>query len=527
MADPPGLRPAAPPRPVVLVSVLMMAFATAPYLRAHLAPPPGTAFTGSFWFIDDAYNYLSYVQQAEDGALAFRNKLVTEPHRPALVNPEWWLVGVLSRALGRSPFLAYRLFALFAIVALVAGIRAWLRDAGLPETHALAALLLVCVGGGAGAACLLLGRPATSCLDVSAGLYPFLEVLANPHFVAGTALLLWSLRAFRDAHERGGAGRLAVAAGLGSALALTRPYDFVLLAAIRSLVVVLTDPPRRWLRHAAAMALLAPAVAYDAWVFYGLPAFASLAEIEYAFPAAGAFLGALAPPAVVAGAAFAVARVRGRAAVPPASDRPGRVAALHFGVWLLLALAMTAARPVNFALQFLVGVGVPLLALAALALAPFPPAVTGLATLALSSAAAAALRITLLVSPAWYVPAERMAAALALRAPCRPGDVAVAPPDIGLYVGGLTACTPYVSHRAAPGFHDRDARVREFYRSPDPAGGAAFLDGVCAAHVVLPASSAAAHAGAAPFRPVALAGSGPRAIAVQSRTGPPPCAPAP
>lgn len=525
MGDPPGPPGHFRSRAVLVVSLLMAALSTAPYVRATLSPPPGAAFTGYFWFTDDAYNYLSFVQQAEDGAFAFRNKLVLEPHGPALVNPEWWIVGVLSRLLGRQPVVAYRLFAVAAIFGLVAGIHAWLRDAGIPASHAAAALLLVCLGGGAGAACLWLGHPAQSCLDIAAGLFPFLEVLANPHFVAGTALLLWSMRAFRIAQEKGGVRALLAAAGLATVLGVTRPYDLVVLVAVRSLVVTFTEPPARWIRHAAAMSLLAPVVAYLAWVFYRIPAFASFMAIRYVFPRPGDFVWALAPAAAVSVAAWAAGRARGLPAVPAAGDRGPRVAALHFVVWLALAVVMIAIHPLNFSLQFLVGVGTPLLSLAALALASFPPFVTLLAALALSSAAVVALWITLLVSPSWYVPAERLAVARALRAPCRVGDVVVSPPDIGLYAGGFSACTPYVSHAAAAGFDEREAEVRAFYRATDPAAGAALLERACAAHVVLPAGAPiAAFAGpGAPYRAVATAGKPPRAITVHSRVGGPPC----
>ena len=524
MGDPPG-----PParrffrdRAVLLVTLLLAVFATAPYVRATLVAPPGTAFIGWFWFTDDAYNYLSYVQQAEDGALAFRNRLVLEPHAPALVNPEWSLVGFLSRALGRRPILAYRLFALVAIYVLVAGIRAWLADAGLPETHVVPALLLVTLGGGAGAACLWSGRPVQRCLDLGNGLFPFLEIIANPHFVIGTALLLWSMRAFRIAQDEGGARAAVAAAAIGSALALTRPYDLVVLVVVRTAVVALTEPTARWIRHAGAMALLLPVVAYDAWVFYRVPAFASFTAIRYVFPPAGDFAWALLPPAAVAAIAWAIRRTRG---VTLALARPARNAALHFAVWVALAAIVIALRPVNFSLQFLVGAGLPLLALAALALAPLPRAATLAAMFALSSAAAAAVWITFLPAPAWYVPAERLAVARALRGHCAPGDVLFAPPDIGRYAAGFSACTPWVSHAAAEGFAERAEDTRAFYERGDPAFGASLVERACAAHVLLPAGADPTRFfGAAPYRAAETAGTAPAAITIHSRAGGPPCA---
>src|SRR5687768_3113098 len=128
MAELPGRplpAPADPPhagKPVVLVVLLLAALVTALYTRASIAPPPGHAFVGFFWFDDDHYNYLSFVQQAESGAALFHNKLLLEDHPRALFNLEWWVVGVVSRLLGGHPLVAYRLFGVAALLALVLGI---------------------------------------------------------------------------------------------------------------------------------------------------------------------------------------------------------------------------------------------------------------------------------------------------------------------------------------------------------------------------------------------------------------------
>src|SRR5215510_12441314 len=124
--------------PVTLVFLLLATLTGLPFLAALLQPPAGRTFTGTFYYGDDFYNYLSYVQQAEDGAFLFRNKLVLEDHAPALVNLEWWAVGRLSRALGRRPLLAYRLLGLAATLALLLGIDRWLAAGGLPPSHRLA-----------------------------------------------------------------------------------------------------------------------------------------------------------------------------------------------------------------------------------------------------------------------------------------------------------------------------------------------------------------------------------------------------
>jgi hypothetical protein len=225
-------------RAALLVFLLLAAVSTSLAVRAWLAPPKGTAFVGTFYYVDDFYNYLGYVEQAERGSLLLRNKLADPALPPSLLNLEWLTVGRLSSLLGGRPLLAYRVFGLLALAALVLGIDRWLARSGLPAERRLAGLLLVATGGGLGGLLLALGvLPGERALDVRTGAFPFVESLANPHFVAGTALLLAALGAYAG-------GRGALAAALGTVLGLVRPYDAALLAGVEGLAVLRGAPPR-------------------------------------------------------------------------------------------------------------------------------------------------------------------------------------------------------------------------------------------------------------------------------------------
>ncbi len=214
-------------RAVLLLWLLLMAWTSALYLRAALEPPPGRVFVGAFHWIDDVYNYVSYVQQADDGAFLFRNKLAAaRGARAELVNLEWWVVAAgVSASSGRRP-----------LPGLPAASRAWLtlaprrrggalaaRRVGVPDTHRLAALLLVLLGGGLGGLLFeLTDLPARRCLDLAVAVFPFFEILANPHFVAGTALLVWALWCLlrRCPARRGAAPRRRPRDGAGPGAAL-------------------------------------------------------------------------------------------------------------------------------------------------------------------------------------------------------------------------------------------------------------------------------------------------------------------
>jgi hypothetical protein len=119
----------------------------------------------------------------------------------------------------------------------------------------------------------------------------------------------------------------------------------------------------------------------------------------------------------------------------------------------------------------------------------------------MATTAAVATWLCVIPSPSRYVPEERWRVAAALREACRPGEIALAPEDIGLYVGGLSPCWPYVSHAAAPDHGTRAEAVRRFYGEATPEERAGLLDGACVALVVLPPHLPAGWLGAGtPYR---------------------------
>ena len=496
-------------RPVLLAWLLLAVVTAVPYLVAALAPPPGRTFAGTFHWIDDFYNYVSFVQQSEDGRLLFQNKLLLSEHDGVLVNLEWWAVGKLSRLLGRRPFLAYRLFAVAALAGLLAAIDRALRRGGLPASHRLPALLLVCLGGGLGGLLFeFTPRPVFRCADLSLGLFPFLEILSNPHWLAGTWLLLESLLAFATVSSR---REWLLAAALGSVLALVRPYDFVLLVIVHGLsVMAVSRRPQTWLAGWRPLLALVPVALYNYWVFYVSATFATYSVTTYAMPPSADFLLGLGPVALLAA---------GSLFTP--SDAASRAWRVRLWIWAGVAAFVIVARPVSFSQQFVIGSGLPLLALAALALARARPRFTVAAALLLGSTAVVALRVVLRSEPAWHVEAPRREAAVALRPACRAGDLVFAPADIGLYTIGLTACRAFVSHAWAPAFKERQSLVQGFYAAAAPAPRAALLDRLAVTHLVLPGDPGAAPVAwlgeATDFRQIARVGAGDATISLYQR----------
>ena len=158
-------------------------------------------------------------------------------------------------------------------------------------------------------------------------------------------------------------------------------------------------------------------VAYLYWLFYRNPAFAFYTQANYVFPPLADFAWALGPAVLLA--------VPGALLSGP--DEAARRARLYLMVWAALGVVVPLLQPVHFSLQFLVGVGLPLLALGALGLARWNPMVTLLVALLFSTTQLVAFWMVLQPNPYWLAPRWAMAAVSALRSVCRPGDVVFAP----------------------------------------------------------------------------------------------------
>jgi hypothetical protein len=499
-----------------------------PWLQATVLPPRGLRFLGTFFYFDDYYNYLSFVQQAADGAFAFRSKLI--PGSPAtLVNLEWWLVGRLSTVLGDAPHVAYRIFGIVSAFALVMVADRWLKRGGLPQPHRLAALTLIGFGAGFGGFRALAGARVHECPDVIFGMFPFVEVLTSPHFVAATALLAWSLLLLvlprRPQHT-------VVGVLLGTVLGLVRAYDLVLLLAIFVATVLATERAASWPRRLLWPVLgLMPVLLYDVHVYFIQPYFRTYGH-EYFIPLAQNFASPVLALLTGLGPATAMAALAWRSPGVQGSD--GRRARAALTCWAGAALAALLASFVPhspaFLQQCVVGMGLPLLVLAALGLAPYPRGWTLAATALLGSTAFFTLRAASSPSPEWYEPQEVLEPAHAFRHLCRPGDIVVAPEPMGLYAAGLSACDSYVGHDMEPHHISRRQRLNGIYTAAAAADRARLLDETCASFIVFPGSVATIPVAwlgpATPFRLVGTVEIGENRVGLYGRPRPARCVPA-
>jgi hypothetical protein len=295
-------------------------------------------------------------------------------------------------------------------------------------------------------------------------------------------------------------------------LGLVRPYDLVLLVGITGLATLVVTPWRRWLAELLPLLGFAPVVGYLYWLFYANPAFAFYTRAPYAFPTPAELAWALGPAALLAALAYP-----GAAA---ARDEPTRRMRAQLLAWAGAALLVALLRPVHFSLQFMVGVGFPLLALAALGLARFRPVVTLAVAALFCTTLVAGVRMVSQPQPFWFTPSDRAEVVDLLRATCRFGDRVFAPQDIGLFAFGTTRCHAFVSHGIAPRHEQRMAELASFAASR-PEARQRLLDNAGVTLLVLPGAGGVEPAmwlpEDTPFRRLTTVGDGPSAWTIYRR----------
>ena len=332
---------------------------------------------------------------------------------------------------------------------------------GLPAAQRLPALLLVFTGGGLGGllyvARLAAGRAGAR---PAHGAFPFVEALANPHFVAGAP-------AARRA--RGLRGRPAwLGRALGAALGLVRPVRRGAAGRGRGRRdPVLAEPPRDWPRRLLPLAALVAACSPTRVGLHARPrASGALSSPHYAGVRDAGRPAARARARRASGADGARRLRRG--------DAAGTAHRLRLVLWACDRPPDRArCGPVSFSLQFLVGIGLPCSARGAR-----PRALARARCRSPSrSWPRAPRRAWLCTLPGARAPTLRRALAGGARAAqgLPPGDCRWHREDIGLYVGGLTPCWPYVSHPAAPDYDGAREAVAALLRPALGAGRARAL----------------------------------------------------
>lgn len=319
---------------------------------------------------EDAFSYYGWMRQGTEGRVAFVDRYAVEPHGRDYVNIFYGALGWFSRASGLSIPTVYALARAVFGAALLLAIWWFVGLCFERPGSRLAAFAIACVSGGWEGPYNWLVRnrgwervssPGWWVPEIST----FFSTMTIPHFAAAFALQLlsvgWMIRAWSEPPPRG----RRFAAGAGAcllALVFFHPYEVVICAVTFAVYPVLTAAVERrgtlgeLATSAIPMAIVAPAIAWNAWLFSRNPAFRAMDEQAVMTTPEPTKLAL----ALGVGGAIALVALAGLRRMTPAQ----RAAA----AWLVGSL-LAAHLPLRFQRRLLGGVQFPIAVLAAFVLA--------------------------------------------------------------------------------------------------------------------------------------------------------------
>jgi hypothetical protein len=259
----------------LVVSLVLVAIVTLPYILGHTLARPGTFFTGLVMNPEDSQSYFAKMLQGYDGQWLYRIPFTPEAHRPAFVGGFYLALGQLARFLGLSLIqiwhLARALASLFLFLITFGFIARFLDQARWRWT----AFILAIVGSGLGWLFLVLNQAQWLGAFLVDFRMPeshlFFTALTYPHVAAGTGLLLvvfWLLLEALTANRR--AWLYALAAGLANlVLGIVYPFLVFLVGTTAGLYwIYLSIQKRRLLWRQAGLAAIAFAVPLPLFLYY-------------------------------------------------------------------------------------------------------------------------------------------------------------------------------------------------------------------------------------------------------------------
>jgi hypothetical protein len=259
-------------------SCVVMLITCLPYLYVAAGTPPGMAFSRLLYQVPDNGVYLSWEEQAAQGALGMRNLFTGEAQRGIYLHLLSWLLGTLARLTGLPVVLVHhggRL--LLGALVLILAYRLFARltpDVATRRT----AFWFTAFASGFGWLAEWLKLPAQWSTELAqAEMTTFLSLCSNVLNCAGLALMLGIFLLLLAAEEQTGRRRWQSVLGaglLGLLLGNVHSYDVITVACV-------------WGAYIAARALTSRVTAGDFgfWILdFGLPADPPDAELATAPP---------------------------------------------------------------------------------------------------------------------------------------------------------------------------------------------------------------------------------------------------
>jgi hypothetical protein len=263
---------------VGFVSVLIIIVTSLPILLGFLSTPKDNIFLG-FQFIDhvDTPVYYSWIEQAKDGHLLFKNLFTSEDEGRFIFDPFWLGVGLFAKMFSLSDISAYQLARIFLIPIFLAVVYIFIAHFFMEEKKRKLCFLFLIFASGFGWIIYLVSKifsitPSSWSMDLWVPeAFTFSTLYNSPHFIASLTLFITTLFLMILAVENN-KKIYSLSAGL-SALFLFQfhPYNAPTLAGIFGLYFLflcLKAKKIRWdaLKHYFILLIISlPAILYHVW----------------------------------------------------------------------------------------------------------------------------------------------------------------------------------------------------------------------------------------------------------------------
>lgn len=225
------------------IALLVLLLITLPYLTAWAAAGPEHTFGGFLLNPMDGNSYLAKMYEGWRGDWRFTLAYTAVRSDGAYLFTFYLLLGHLARWLGLSLIGVFHVARLLGSVLLLWALWRFLQNLNPQGKHTTLIYGLACLGLGMGWLAFPFGV-ATSDFWVAEA-YPFLSAYTNPHFALSLALLVWLLTIRPSASEEPQPHRLRVWGGIVAAILASiilgsmSPFAVVLGLAILGIVLVL------------------------------------------------------------------------------------------------------------------------------------------------------------------------------------------------------------------------------------------------------------------------------------------------
>ncbi len=352
---------------ILFISVFIVLLSQLPLIFGYATQGEDEVFMGIPVHITDANNHLHWMKQAQEGAFFFTNKFTHEDVPALIFNPYHYMVGNLSRISTLSLLFWYHIISILAIFGFLIYLYYFISHFVKDKTTRYISFILIGLGSGIG----VFWKLSKYLFDkwiVSADLWVtdmnVFQSFGHPHFTLSMLLILVTLLHGYIALEKNNTKHAIIAGVSGLLLGLIHLFDIVTVA------LVLFG----WFAYKAIQAkkiswqktgklaiiggIISPAALYYAWIVLFNPTYAEWNALNQTITPL--------PHELISGLGILFFL----AAYEIYAHYKKKKTFSFFSVWFILNLLLVYV-PINIQRRFLLGIGIPLGILAALAITKY------------------------------------------------------------------------------------------------------------------------------------------------------------